>query len=229
MVEPGFGPATGRAALRMVEDGYDAIGERYQERSGRGELRRLQVERLLERLVPGSDVLEMGCGSGEPVTRLLSAAHHVVAVDLSGAQLRLAARNAPRATLLQSSMLDLAFEPGSFDAVVAVYSVDHVPREHHADLIARVAAWLRPGGFFLASLGAGDEPGSVEEGWLGEPMFFSHFDPPTNRALVQRAGLEVLQLEVFDEPGEGVLAGRVQWIMARRRQTQGPPAPVARP
>ena len=84
--------------------------------------------------------------------------------------------------------LDLA--PASLDAVVAFYSLTHVPRADLPDLLAAMHRWLRPGGVLIASMGAQDSPDSVEADWLGAPMFFSHHGAKKNRALVRRAGFE---------------------------------------
>ena len=51
-----------------------------------------------------------------------------------------------------------------------------------------IRGWLRPGGLFLASMGADDEPGDVEADWLGVDMYFSHFGAKANRRLVEQPG-----------------------------------------
>ncbi len=78
--------------------------------------------------------------------------------------------------------------PASFDAVVALYSMAHLPRERHAALLARIAGWLRPGGLFLASLGAGDRAGRGR-GRLARraDVLLVRRPPPTNRRAAPRA------------------------------------------
>jgi SAM-dependent methyltransferase len=200
--------------IRIVADGYDAIADRYLEWSSTAPVRLRYVERLLDQLPAASDVLELGCGAGEPVTRRLAECHRLVAVDVSGRQLEMAARSAPQARLLLADMLDLAFPADSFDAVVAFYSLTHVPRTHHADLLGRIVVWLRPGGLVLLTMGAADNPGSVDDDWLGAPMYFSHFDSATNRALVQRAGIRILSAELVEEDARDAGA-RFLWVIGR--------------
>jgi SAM-dependent methyltransferase len=200
--------------IRIVAEGYDAVADRYLAWSSTAPVRLRYLERLLELLPAASDVLELGCGAGEPVTRRLAERHRVVAVDVSARQLELAARFAPQAQLLLADMLDLAFAPDSFDAVVAFYSLTHVPRPHHADLLARIVEWVRPGGFVLVTMGASDDPGSVDDDWLGAPMYFSHFDSATNRALVQRSGIRIISADIVDE-GERDAGTRFLWIIGR--------------
>jgi SAM-dependent methyltransferase len=200
----------------MVADGYDEIAERYLAWSGlRPSAARLRyLELALEHIPPGSDVLELGCGAGIPMTAALATDRHVTGVDLSATQLEMARRNVPGATFLQADMTTLSFEPASFDGVVAFYSLTHVPREEHAELLERIRRWLRPGGVFIASMGADDEPGDVEADWLGVDMYFSHFGARANRRIVERAELVVEQAEVAVEP-EDRHDARFLWIVAR--------------
>jgi SAM-dependent methyltransferase len=203
-------------AVEIVGSGYDRMGGRYLASHRPGGARDRYLERLLALLTAAGDVLELGCGAGEPVTRRLAERHRVTAVDISAEQLRLAAERAPGARLLQASMLDAAFEAGSFDAVAAFYAITHVPRRQHADLLSRIAGWLRPGGVLLISMGASDDPGTVEDDWLGVPMYFSHFDAVTNQGLVQRAGFELIEAEVVEEAGPDGAAERFLWVIGKR-------------
>jgi SAM-dependent methyltransferase len=66
-----------------------------------------------------------------------------------------ARRNVPEATFLEADMCELAFEFGSFHAVGAFYSITHIPATQQGPLIANIAAWLKPGGMFVASFGSG--------------------------------------------------------------------------
>lgn len=201
--------------VALVAEGYDRIAQRYLESSGLPGVKRQQLDRLLGLLEQGSDVLELGCGAGEPVTRELSAAHNVTAVDVSAVQLDLAARHAPGARLIQADLSRLDLPAASFDAVVAFYSLTHVPRDRHTAVLEQVARWLRPGGLFFATMGANDDPGAVEEDWLGAPMYFSHFDAATNRGLVEAAGLDIDAAEVIDQVEDGVRVPFL-WVLARR-------------
>ncbi len=201
---------------RIVADGYDAIAERYLAwsdlRPSPARLRYLAL--ALDQIPSGSDVLELGCGAGVPMTVALAEDRAVTGVDISATQLEMARRNVPNATFIRADMTMLAFEPASFDAVVAFYSLTHVPREEQGELLARIRHWLRPGGLFLAAMGADDEPGDVEADWLGVDMYFSHFGAKANRRLVERAGLVIDRTDVVIEP-EDRHAARFLWVVAR--------------
>jgi len=201
---------------RIVAEGYDTMAERYLAWSDLkpSPTRLSYLAVALELIRPGSDVLDLGCGAGVPMTAALAEGRAVTGVDISATQLAMARHNVPGATFLLADMTALTFEPASFDAVVAFYSVTHVPRDEQAELLGRIHGWLRPGGLFLASMGADDEPGDVEPDWLGVDMYFSHFGAKANRRLVENAGLVVERSELAVEP-EDRHDARFLWIVAR--------------
>ena len=94
----------------VVRRGYDDMGDRYLEKCALqpSSPRNRFLAHLLTLLGPGSSVLELGCGPGHPVTQTLEEKHRVVAVELSGTQLKLARRHAAAATLVQADMTRLA-------------------------------------------------------------------------------------------------------------------------
>jgi cyclopropane fatty-acyl-phospholipid synthase-like methyltransferase len=204
---------------RIVEDGWNAIADRYAHwirEEVRGAPTAQWVERLLVLLPRGSDVLELGCGDGGLAERFLAAGHRYVGVDLSRTQLERARALVPEARFVQADYTKLEREPASADAVAAIFTIPHVPREEHPGLFALIASWLRPGGFLLASLGTSDNAGRKQEDFLGAPMFFSGFDAETNRQLLRDAGFDLLEEEVVtqDEGVEG--KATFFWVIARK-------------
>jgi SAM-dependent methyltransferase len=200
----------------LVRRGYDAIADRYAAWKVEGNPAEALVRDLDSRLRDGSDVLELGCGNGRPGAAILAARHRYIGVDISDAQLDRARQLVPQGQFVRADYTQLELEPASLDAVAAILTLTHVPRREHAPLFARVAAWLRPGGLFLASLGVRDAPGAVEEDWLGAPMFFSHYDAETNRGLLGRAGFALERDEVVPMVEEGHGEARFLWVLARK-------------
>lgn len=206
---------TADARTQTVRAGYDALGKRFGEWAERvdGDPWERFLDDLAARLPENGRVLDLGCGDGTKIARVAER-FDLVAVDLSEEQLRLARPRLRGATLLCADLAALDFDPGSFDAVTALYSIVHVPREEHAALFQRIARWLKPGGFFLASLAHVGGPDRTYE-WLGVDMFFSAFDAETNRRLVRDAGFELLvdELVFMNEP-HGEVA--FLWVLGRK-------------
>jgi SAM-dependent methyltransferase len=201
----------------IVEAGYDRIAERYAQWTGdalQGPRARY-VSLLFERLPEGAAVLELGCGTGVPTTRELVTRFAVTGVDNSARSITVARLRVPGAMLEKADITRLAYAPASFDAIIAFYVFSHVPREEHAPFLHEIAAWLRPGGLFVASMSVGDDPGGVEEDWLGVPMYFSAFDSTTNKRMVGEAGLRLLGADEITENEDGVDVTFL-WIVAEK-------------
>ena len=202
---------------RTVEAGYDALADRFGEWMARveGDPWERFVDELADRLPEGARVLDLGCGNGAKTSRLADR-FEVTGVDISERQVELARAAVPGATFVQADFVELDFPAETFDAVTALYSIVHVPRDEQKPLLARILRWLKPGGLFLASMShVGGEDRTDE--WLGVPMFFSGFDAETNRRLVREAGFEVLvdDLVWMQEPEpEGEVA--FLWVLARK-------------
>lgn len=198
---------------RTVEDGYDAIAQRYLDWSAliTDDPRLRYLAEFDERLPDRAKVLELGCGAGVPCSRKLAERHDVLGVDLSQQQVELARTNVPGARFEKADMTALDFPDGEFDGVSAFYSILHVPRAEQPALIAKIARWLKPGGLFLASLGTGTP--DVTENWLGVDMFFGSNTPDVNRALLARH-LEIVvdDLVTMHEPDPATF----QWVLARK-------------
>lgn len=199
------------AAKRLVARGYDRIAGDYLASKGPlGPETEALLSALTAGLGPPARALDLGCGAGVPVTRWLAARCRVTGVDLSGGQLALARERVPGALLARADIGALAFAPGSFDAVVALYSIIHLPREEQPALLASIARWLRPGGRFLATWPLAAWEGR-EDDWLGwgAPMWWSHHDEATNLRLLRAAGFAIERAELR----EG--AERWLWVLCR--------------
>lgn len=188
----------------IVRRGYDAVSLRYDEAYGAETKYRAWLSDLGRRLPDGGTVLDLGCGSGVPVARTLAAAgYRVTGIDISEVQIRRARERVPQAEFIHADAAAATFDADSFDAVVSFYSLIHLPLAEQPPLLRRIAGWLRPGGWFMATTGHGAWTG-VEENWLGggAPMWWSHADAATNRAWITQAGLTVQSAEFIPE-GDG--------------------------
>jgi SAM-dependent methyltransferase len=180
------------------------------------------VDELLS-LVPGSpDVLEIGCGAGVEPTPTFAKRGRLVGIDISHAQIERARAVVPGATFIHGDVTSAAFDSESFDAVVALYVLTHIPSAELPSLLQRIAGWLRAGGVLLATFGSRGPHDSFVEDFLGVPMFFSGYDSKTNERLVREAGLAVLESrlehiqEPESEPGRGPETGSFHWVLAQK-------------
>jgi SAM-dependent methyltransferase len=200
-----------------VRSGYDAISERYDEWASSFESpERGWIDELLSRLDDDSNVLDLGCGGGRATARAVAARHRYTGVDLSSVQVEQAQARIPDGRFVVADVTEVDLPERSFDAVMSLFMFGHIPRAEQAPLLARIAGWLAPGGWLLATMGVGGSDDVIEDDWLGAPMFFASFDAETNRRLVAEAGFELVRDRVVEheEPGHGPVS--FMWLLARR-------------
>jgi cyclopropane fatty-acyl-phospholipid synthase-like methyltransferase len=138
----------------------------------------------------GDAVLDLGCGCGVPATAVLAERYLVTGVDLSPVQISRARRLVPTAQFECADMAAVDFPAQTFAAVVSFYAIIHLPLEEQPPIFRNVRRWLRPGGYLLATLGAGAWTGT-EDNWLGAPMYWSHADRATYVAWLEEVGFEI--------------------------------------
>ena len=127
---------TARARYDGFADWYDANIGPFADAAGR---------ELLDLLGPGPGrCLDLACGTGINLARLVDAGWAVTGVDLSADQLRVARQRAPAgAELVQADVTALPFEQASFDAVAC--SLLHTDVADFAAVCREAARVLRPG------------------------------------------------------------------------------------
>jgi len=130
-----FDPATYLDMVRDEVPAYDRLQSALAEATTSVEARR---------------ILDLGSGTGVTAERVLSVHRgaQLVGIDCSGDMLAHARRLVPTARFVTARLQD-PLPSGPFDLVVSAFTVHHLDRAEKADLFARVAAVLRPGGRFV--------------------------------------------------------------------------------
>jgi SAM-dependent methyltransferase len=126
---------------------------------------------LAERWRPGMTLLEVGSGSGG-VTEFL--AHPVTGVD--PAFERTAERRTPWLERLPGRATALPVRDGSFDAVLCLEMLEHLPEAEREPALAEMVRALRPGGRLIASFPA-DATAAALDRWLDDAYRARHGAP----------------------------------------------------
>jgi ubiquinone/menaquinone biosynthesis C-methylase UbiE len=124
----------------IVRDGYDAMSDRYAAWQSEisGDPRDRWTQRLLSLLPDRPDILELGCGAGIQPTPTFTSIGRLTGIDISGAQIERARKALPEAKLIHGDFTTATFAAESFDAVVALFTLTHVPTADLPALLGRV-------------------------------------------------------------------------------------------
>jgi SAM-dependent methyltransferase len=106
--------------------------------------------------------------------------------------LRLARRAVPEARFLIGDILEVEFKAGCFDAAVLIFVLFHLPREQHGRVFEQIWSWLRPGGYFLATLSEDAEAPYTEDDFFGTRMYWSNLGYGEYRDLLLGLGFKII-------------------------------------
>jgi len=182
-----------------VRRGYNQIASLYRATRSHGSKDVQLIHLLKENLPQRAMVLDAGCGSGYPVTQLLAKSFEVTGVDFAIEQVRLAIKGLPGAGLVCADVTSLPFRDSTFDAVVSYYTIIHIPRTKHQELLLDFRRILKRHGFALLCMGAGDLPSDVSN-YHGTQMFWSHYDSETNLRIMRDCQFTILWSGIVKDP-----------------------------
>jgi SAM-dependent methyltransferase len=170
-------------------------------------------------------ILELGCGPGIPITRLLlSHGARVLANDISSAQITLAKAhclppsnpsNPTNISFITSDMTTLTIPPRTLDGAICFFTLFHLPRAEQKSMLAKILSWLKPGGLLVINFATVDDEAIYGE-MMGHGIFWSSFAVEENRAMVEGVGFVVECEEVLASEADGGV--EFQWVAARRRR-----------
>lgn len=183
-----------------IRDAYDDIAEGYDDNRSDdpGELE--AVKTFAADLAPDAHVLDAGCGAADPVTTYLDARVRTTGLDFSRGQLALAADRVQDAALVQGDMTSLPFPDDTFDGMVSMFAVIHVPSEEHARVFEEFGRVLRPGSPALVTVGSEDWRGENAD-WMGLGREMQWDIPGLERArdLLAEVGFAVEDVSVYED------------------------------
>lgn len=158
----------------------------------------------LDRLPPGAEILELGCGAGRDAAEMLRRGFRVEPTDGVPAMAALAEQRLGRPVrVLRFAELDAHTR---YDAVYASYSLLHVPRAALADVLQRVWRALRPGGWHMATYKSGGAAGRDDLG-----RYFNYLSREQADEYYRRAGTWAL-LELTEGEGAGYQGRMSPWV-----------------
>lgn len=167
------------------------------------------LDGFLALVPPGGAVLDIGCGSGEPIARhLTERGFNVTGVDSSPSLIAICRERFPRQEWIVSDMraLDLGRR---FDGVIAWHSLFHLTQNDQRSMFPRFAAHAAAGAPLLFTSGpsAGESIGE----WQGQPLYHASLDPEEYEALLGATGFRVVERKLEDPE----CGGATVWLAQR--------------
>jgi SAM-dependent methyltransferase len=171
---------------------------------------RAWIDRFAALLGPGAEVLDIGCGSGQPIAAYLAGRGHPVAgVDSSPEMIALFRANLPDQAAEVADMRSLSLDR-QFGGLIAWDSFFHLAHGQQRQMFPVFRHHARPGAPLLFTSGPafGEAVGTFQ----GELLYHASLGPGEYRLLLGRHGFDVVA-HAAEDPGCG---GRTVWLARRR-------------
>lgn len=175
---------------------YDGFAETYEENRGLFDMTEV-LNPFYECLdVEKGNLLDLGCGAGEPFARFfIDRGWKVIGVDFSEQMLELASKYVPEMQTIHADMREIEFEPSQFEAITVIYSLFHVSSNDHEALFNKFYRWLRPKGKALFTYATKEYTGSNEfdgyKEFMKQKLYYSHKSPDKLYADLKNIGFNI--------------------------------------
>jgi SAM-dependent methyltransferase len=199
---------------------YDAVADEYVAHIF-GELKDKPFDRrLLDAVVAraGAGVIcDLGCGPGHVARYLRERGAKVVGVDLSPGMIERARALVPDVRFEVGDMRALDVPDDAWKAIVAMYSIVHLPPASLPEVFREWRRVLAPGGVALVSFHIGTEPVHRDEWWGHEVSIdFLFFQTGEVTGALEAAGFTVESAAERDPYPEVEYPSRRAYIVARK-------------
>lgn len=198
----------------MNLESYDAIAQLWDQQRVRLSPAEARILPLVTvGLAPGALLLDLGCGTGQPIaTHLATAGFRIAGVDQSPAMLAIARRRLPEHQWLLGSIEDWP-RVERVAAAIAWDSLFHIPRERHAAILRRVRDTLPEGGRFALTVGGSDHPAFTDT-MFGRKFFYDSHTPDQTVHLLEASGFRIVHEDCLNRPDGARDKGRVAIVAA---------------
>jgi trans-aconitate methyltransferase len=189
---------------------YQAVAREFDRDRSKTLMERFYLDRVLAHLVDGASVLDVGCGSAEPIAKFfIDNSCRVTGVDAAAAMIALCRERYPDQTWIEADMrsLDLGRH---FDAVIAWDSFFHLPAGDQRAMFQVFAQHAAPGAPLLFT--AGPQAGVALGEIYGHALYHASLDTAEYEQLLTAHGFEVL-LHRVEDPDCGK---HTVWLAQRR-------------
>lgn len=199
-------------ASTQIVNLYERHARAFDRERGKNLFERGWLDRFRAVAGAGASILDIGCGSGEPIARyFIEGGHDVTGVDSSETLIALCREHFPAQSWIVADMrgLDLGRR---FNGILAWDSFFHLTQDAQKTMFAVFAAHIADGGALMFTSGphAGEAVGSFQ----GEPLYHASLDPEDYQRLLAAHGFDVIDHAAED----ATCGGHTIWLARRTRE-----------
>jgi SAM-dependent methyltransferase len=200
--------------LKAVADGMHGVYERkateFDQERAKTLFERSWLEKFEALLPANASILDVGCGSGEPIARyFIEKGYDLTGVDYAQSMIGLVRERFPEQTWLVADMRDLDLGR-RFDGLLGWHSFFHLTRDEQRAVLPLFSRHLNPGGAMMLTVGP--EEGECGGHVAGEDVYHASLSQAEYRTILDGLNFEILEFVVEDAE-----CGFATVILARKR------------
>lgn len=198
------------SAAEGIIDLYSRRAAEFDADRGRGLSERPWLDAFLAHVPPTGTILDLGCGSGEPIAAyIIAQGRRLTGVDASPGLIDLCRTRFPEQDWRVADMRELTLDR-TFDGLIAWHSSFHLSRPDQRALFEVFARHVRPGGVLMFT--SGDEDGEQIGEWRGEPLYHASLSTADHRKSLAASGFDLID----HVSGDYTMGEATVWLARRR-------------
>lgn len=177
---------------KINKSSYNKIVDEWDNARKNGSISSLLVL-FASKLKSNRKVLDIGCGTGSPVTKYLSEKDIIVTgIDISEEMIKKAKElNLKNANFIVTDFFD--YNPiEKFDGIVAFDSFFHFGKNQQKDIYKRTSSMLTKGGYLLFTHGKNDS--EIIDKMFNEDFYYSSLAVNDVKQLLKESGFKIIEL-----------------------------------
>ncbi|WP_151980769.1 class I SAM-dependent methyltransferase [Acinetobacter guerrae] len=175
---------------------YQKFGRDWSKLRGNHLYEKKWLNRFLDVLPASATVLDLGCGSGNPIAAyLIENGCQVTGVDRSEVMLEMARESFPEQTWINADIRHFHAEQ-KFDGILAWDSFFHLTPDDQHEMFAQFSAHAKLGAALMFT--SGPSHGEAIGEMFGEALYHASLDAEEYRALLTQYGFDVVKMVAQD-------------------------------
>jgi len=205
--------------IENVIEIYNDVADDYYELCKDNLYHQGKVEKFLS-LLDGKRILDAGCGFGKYSKFFIEKGFEPIGIDLADDLLKIARRDVPTGKFEKVDITSLPYDDNSFEGVVAMFSLQHVPTKLLQKTIQGFWCVLKPSGILLIGVQEGKTEEFIAEPFKPGKKIFTNLKTQVEWRKLLGTNFEIIEMEVSKTESQMDLAQNNILIIAKKRDTQ---------
>ena len=184
--------------MEINKESYNKIAKQWNKYRHTSSLNKCIVD-FSQKIKPTGKILDIGCGSGYPITKYLSEhGFAVTGIDISENMIKEAVRqNLPNAKFYLYDFFE--FKPTEkYDGIIAFDSFFHFPKEKQTEIYHIISDWMNIGAYLLFT--HGKKESEIKDYMYGKIFYYSALNTQDVHKLLSDSGFAIeLSIEDYKE------------------------------